>query len=124
MVKSVIKLFGLLLYTQITVLGREWFEGATVRAGLSRDLTNNAECGSPVTKYQAIANNWIEFPCSPPAGVIARYISININKTASLSLCEVIVSPCDLSQGTKLVRFCKVTLLSVIEFCTREISKG
>ncbi|XP_022095017.1 uncharacterized protein LOC110981618 [Acanthaster planci] len=69
-------------------------EHAVARAGLSATSTGNAMCGSPVTQYQALINDWIEFVCDPSR--LARYVSINIPGEAALILCEVIVLQCDL----------------------------
>ena len=87
-----------------TVHERKRFEGAVVRAGTSTTITENTMCGSPVTKYQAIANNWMEFACNSPDGVIARYVSVDLPGTdKQLALCKVLVIPCDLPQGKATV---------------------
>ncbi|XP_038048240.1 tyrosine-protein kinase receptor Tie-1-like [Patiria miniata] len=76
---------------------RTRFEDAVVRAGTSNEpITDNPMCGSPVTTYQAVANNWMEFDCNPPDGLTARYVSIDIPRRTYLALCEVVVLPCDL----------------------------
>ncbi|XP_022087744.1 uncharacterized protein LOC110977706 [Acanthaster planci] len=80
------------------VSGRYGFEDAVVRAGLSSVPTDNTVCGSPVTQYQAVANNWMEFDCSPPHGLTARYVSVDIPRTTYLPLCEIFVFPCDLPE--------------------------
>ena len=60
-------------------------------------------CGSQVTQYQAVANNWMEFACNSPDGVIARYVSVDIQgDDKQLALCEVLVTPCDLPEGKPL----------------------
>ena len=70
-------------------------QDAVARAGLSATPTANTQCGSNVTLYQALINDWIEFTCDPP--VVARYVSIDIPRLTSLILCEVKVWACDLS---------------------------
>ncbi|XP_022111302.1 uncharacterized protein LOC110990560 [Acanthaster planci] len=67
---------------------------AVARAGLGTTPTNNPTCGSPVTQYQALINDWIEFTCDPLR--VARYISIDIPRQTALVLCEVMVWQCDL----------------------------
>jgi hypothetical protein len=84
---------------------RTRFEDVVVRAGLNTVITNNTMCGSPVTKYQAIANNWMEFACHSPDGIIARYVSVDVQKTAKLSVCKILVIPCDLPEED----YCVVT---------------
>ncbi|XP_038048537.1 receptor-type tyrosine-protein phosphatase T-like isoform X2 [Patiria miniata] len=80
----------------IYLSGRYRFEGAVVRAGLSSVPTDNPMCGSPLTRYQAVANNWMEFDCNPPDGLTARYVSVDIPTTTYLPVCEIFVLPCDL----------------------------
>ena len=90
---------------------RQRFEHAVVRAGVSSVPNDNARCGRQVTLYQAVANNWMEFTCSPPARRTARYVSVDIPRTTYLALCEVIVLPCDLPQGNALCRMLKYILV-------------
>ncbi|XP_038055914.1 tyrosine-protein kinase receptor Tie-1-like [Patiria miniata] len=73
---------------------RQLFEDAVVRAGMSSVPTGNAMCGSPVSTYQAVANNWMEFDCNPPDGLTARYISVDNPGQRFIILCEVLVFPC------------------------------
>ncbi|XP_038048540.1 uncharacterized protein LOC119722477 [Patiria miniata] len=56
--------------------------------------TENTMCGSAVSTYQAVANNWMEFDCNPPDGLTARYVSVDSPGLRFLFLCEVLVFPC------------------------------
>ncbi|XP_022097856.1 uncharacterized protein LOC110983161 isoform X2 [Acanthaster planci] len=78
-------------------------QDSVVRAGLSEVHTNNIMCGTPLTSEQSTINDWIKFTCDPP--VLARYVSVDIPGPASLKLCEVTVSPCDLQQKAKVMDF-------------------
>ncbi|XP_038052727.1 uncharacterized protein LOC119725395 [Patiria miniata] len=69
-------------------------QGAVVRAGLSDAHLDNPTCGSPVSLYQALINDWIEFTCDPSRP--ARYVSVDIPRETWLSLAEVMVWPCEL----------------------------
>ncbi|XP_038059716.1 uncharacterized protein LOC119730762 [Patiria miniata] len=69
-------------------------QGAVVRAGLREAHLDNPTCGSPVTLYQALINDWIEFTCDSYRP--ARYVSVNIPRETWLSLAEVMVWPCEL----------------------------
>ena len=103
-----------LMDNYLTVSGREHFEGAVVRAGTSTSIPENMMCGRPVTKYQAIANNWMEFACNSPDGAIARYVSVDIpGDNKQLALCKVLVTPCDLPQG-------KATAITNLELSIRK----
>ncbi|XP_022098115.1 polycystic kidney disease protein 1-like 2 isoform X2 [Acanthaster planci] len=76
-------------------------QDAMVQAGLSEVHTDNIMCGTPVTRSQAIINDWLEFTCDPP--VLARYVSVAIPGGVSLKLCEVTVSTCDFQQAVNAV---------------------
>ena len=67
-------------------------EGAVVRAGLNANHSENSMCRLSSTLSQASTNNWVEFICDPP--VLARYVSVDIPRRTSLTLCEVAISPC------------------------------
>ncbi|XP_038053132.1 uncharacterized protein LOC119725683 [Patiria miniata] len=71
-------------------------EGAVVRAGLDATPTANPTCGSPVSQYQALINDWIEFTCDPSR--LARYVSVDVPTETALTLCEVMIWPCDLPE--------------------------
>ncbi|XP_022111553.1 uncharacterized protein LOC110990760 [Acanthaster planci] len=68
--------------------------GAEVRASLSNTPRVDKKCGSNVTQYQALINDWIEFTCDPPR--LAQYVRIEIPRQTALILCEVRIWPCDL----------------------------
>ncbi|XP_038059850.1 uncharacterized protein LOC119730865 isoform X5 [Patiria miniata] len=85
----------------------ERLEGAVVRAGDSPHVTINPTCGSPVTAAQAQPRGGtIEFDCSP--ALRARYVSVNVQGTGTLQLCEVTVEEfpfdkCVVSQAFSIV---------------------
>ena len=61
---------------------------------------SNVMCGAPVTQYQALLNDWIDFVCDPP--VLARYVIVHVpQQETGLILCEVMVTRCDPPPGGK-----------------------
>ena len=75
-------------------------QGAIVRAGTSATRTSNDACGTPVTLYQSLVNDWIECICDP--SVVARYVFVEIpasSETSQLTLCEVKVWQCGMLPG-------------------------
>ncbi|XP_038053143.1 uncharacterized protein LOC119725691, partial [Patiria miniata] len=69
-------------------------QGAVVRAGLNDAHLTNLMCGSQVSQYQALINDWIEFTCDPSR--LAQYVSVDIPRYTYLALAEVMIWPCDL----------------------------
>ena len=75
-------------------------QGVIVRAGTSATRTSNDACGTPVTLYQSLVNDWIEFICDP--SVVARYVFVEIPSFpafSQLTLCEVKVWQCGTLPG-------------------------
>ena len=80
-----------LLFCSSLSLG-ERLTNAVVRAGTSRNIQRNPQCGDVVSPAMATPRGGtIELVCDPP--LVARYISVDIpsDKHSFLQLCEVTV---------------------------------
>ena len=79
------------LLADILISTGERLEKAVVRAGTNHNITENGQCGSPVTAAQAQPfGATVEIQCETP--IKARYVSVDIpSEQAILQLCEVTV---------------------------------